>query len=142
MSKVDKSKLRKEVILEQNKGYIEFYKLNCLTAKPISGGSNLSQRTFKWGYPYNFETFFNSYQKLYKGKSSCENNDSTILETFDVKNLYTSILHNYGIVATYIWIERHQQTLHQRFLREFVLKKKKKNLKTIIVRLTVNFINN
>lgn len=140
MSKVDKSKLRKEVILEQNKGYIEFYKLNCLTAKPTVGGSNLSQRTFKWGYPYNSEIFFNSYQKLYKGKSSCENNDSTILETFDVKNLYTSILHNYGIVATYIWIERHQQTLHQRFLREFVLKKK--FLKTIIVRLTVNFINN
>ena len=87
MSKVHKSKLRKEVILEQNKGYIEFYKLNCLTAKPTVGGSNLSQRTFKWGYPYNSEIFFNPYQKLYKGKSSCENNDSTILETFDIKSL-------------------------------------------------------
>ena len=53
-------------------------------------------------------------------KYSSENNGSTILVTFDVKSLYTRILHNYGIEAINFWIGKHTQTLHRRFLREFV----------------------
>ena len=53
-------------------------------------------------------------------KYSCKNNGTTILVTFDVKSLYTSIPHDYGIEAINFRTEKHSQTLHSIFSREFV----------------------
>ena len=50
-----------------------------------------------------------------------KNNDSTTLVTFDVKSLYTSIPHNYGLEAISFWIEKHPDSLHSRFSKGFVL---------------------
>ena len=54
-------------------------------------------------------------------KCSRKNNDSTTLVTFEVKSLYTSIPHNYGLEAISFWIEKHPDSLHSRFSKGFVL---------------------
>ena len=40
---------------------------------------------------------------------------------FDVKNLYTSIPHNYGVEAISFWREKRPGSLHSRFSKRFVL---------------------
>ena len=50
-----------------------------------------------------------------------KNNDSTTLVTFDVKSLYVSISHNYGLEAISFWIEKHPDSLHLSFSKGFVL---------------------
>ena len=54
-------------------------------------------------------------------KCSRKNNDSTAHVTFDVKGLYISIPHNYGLEAISFWTEKHPESLHSRFLNGFVL---------------------
>ena len=49
----------------------------------------------------------------------------TSLVTFNVKSLYTSIPHNYGLEATSFWIEKHPDSLHLRFSKGFVLESTK-----------------
>ena len=39
---------------------------------------------------------------------------------FDVKSLYTSIPHDYGLSAISFWIEKHPDSLHLRFWKWFV----------------------
>ena len=43
------------------------------------------------------------------------------LVTFDVKRLYTSILHNYGLETRSFWIEKYPDSLHSRFSKGFVM---------------------
>ena len=54
-------------------------------------------------------------------KCSRKMNDTTTLVTFDVKSLYTSIPHDYGLEAITFWMEKHPDSLHSRFAKEFVL---------------------
>lgn len=56
---------------------------------------------------------------LNKCSRSCEEN--TVLVTFDVVSLYTSIPHKYGLEAISYWIETYPLTLHNRFSKEFIL---------------------
>ena len=53
------------------------------------------------------------------------NNDSTTLVTFDVKSLYTSIPHDYGLEAIRFWIEKYPDSLHSRFSKGFALESTK-----------------
>ena len=41
--------------------------------------------------------------------------------TFDVVNLYTNITHTFGLEALDYWLENHPESLHVRFMKEFVL---------------------
>ena len=41
--------------------------------------------------------------------------------TFDVVNLYTNILHTFGLEALDYWLDNHSESLHARFNKEFVL---------------------
>ena len=54
-------------------------------------------------------------------KCSRKSSDSTTLVTSDVKSVYTSIPHNYGLEAISFWIEKHPDSLHSRFSKGFVL---------------------
>ena len=54
-------------------------------------------------------------------KCSQKNNDTTTLVKFDVKNLYTSITHDYGLEAISFWIDKHPDSLHSRFSKGFVM---------------------
>ena len=53
-------------------------------------------------------------------KCSRKNNDTTTLVMFDVKSLYTSIPHDYGLEAISFWIEKYPDSLHSRFSKGFV----------------------
>ena len=54
-------------------------------------------------------------------KCSRKNNDTTILVTFDIKRLYTSIPHDYGLETISFMTEKHPDSLHSRFSKGFVL---------------------
>ena len=45
----------------------------------------------------------------------------TLLVTFDVVNLYTTIPHTFGLETLDYWLENHPKSLHARFNKEFVL---------------------
>ena len=53
-------------------------------------------------------------------KCSRKNSDTTTLVTFDVKSLYTSITHNYGLEGIGFWIEKDPDSLHSTFSKGFV----------------------
>ena len=44
-----------------------------------------------------------------------------VVVTFDVVNLYTNIPHTFGLEALDYWLEKHTESLHARFNKEFVL---------------------
>ena len=54
-------------------------------------------------------------------KRSREDYEDTLLVTFDVASLYTNIHHSFGLEALDYWLENHQENLHARFNKEFVL---------------------
>ena len=54
-------------------------------------------------------------------KCSRSNNENTALVTFDVVSLYTSIPHNYGIEAISFWLNKHPETMNDRFTKAFIL---------------------
>ena len=54
-------------------------------------------------------------------KCSRENYEDTLLETFDVVNLFTNIPHTFGLEALNYWFENHPESLHARFNKEFGL---------------------
>ena len=39
---------------------------------------------------------------------------------FDVVNLYTNLPHTFGLETQDYWLEKHPESLHERFNREFV----------------------
>ena len=49
------------------------------------------------------------------------NHENTILATFDVVSLYTSIPHAYALEALSYWINKHPGSLHEIFNKQFVL---------------------
>ena len=54
-------------------------------------------------------------------KCSRITNDNTVLITYDITSLYTSVPHNYGIWAISYWIDIYNETIDRRFSKEFVI---------------------
>ena len=131
--KVHKLKQIKEVILQQ-KEYIELFEPNGLTLRQTVGGPNCPTKPLSEHINIILKPFLIHIRSYVKDnldflrKCFCENNDSTVLVTFDVKSLYSGTLHNYGTEAINLCIEKHLQTLHPKFLRELVLE----SMKTIL----------
>ena len=124
--KVDKLKKIKEVILQQ-KEYIELFEPNDLTPRPTVGEPDCPTKPLSEHINIILSLFLIHIRSYVKDnldflrKCSFENNDSTVLITFNVSSLYTSTLNKYGIEAVNLWIEKYPQTLHPKFLREAVL---------------------
>jgi len=127
LPKVHKSKLIKEAIESRNSEYVELLAPQDLTLRPIVGGpvcptrplSNLLDILLK-----PFIVHVNSYIKDnldFLSKCSRDNKETSVLVTFDVKSLYTSIPHEYGIEALTYWVDNFPNDLHRRFSKEFVV---------------------
>ena len=54
-------------------------------------------------------------------KCSRSNSPDTVLATFDITSLYTSIPHTYGLEAMKYWLEKYRASINQRFSTEFIL---------------------
>ena len=48
--------------------------------------------------------------------------EGTILTSFDVSNLYTSIPHPLGLEAVRYWVEKHRGMINERFKTDFIIK--------------------
>ena len=127
LPKVHKSKQISEAIQNQNDEYIEIFEPSDLTVRPIVGGPNCPTRPLSELIDIILKPFLVHIKSYVRDnldflkKCSRENNDSTVLLTFDVKSLYTNIAHTYGLEAINFWIEKHQESLHPRFTKQFIL---------------------
>ena len=121
--KIQKSKLIQNAIKEQQKEYVPSdLKLRPLVAGPICPTKPLSNLTDILLKP--FLLHVKSYVKDnldFLSKCSRKNYEDTLLVTLDVVNLYTKILHTFGLEALDYWFENHPESLHARFNKEFVL---------------------
>ena len=55
-------------------------------------------------------------------------NQNTLLVSFDVTNLYTSISHSLGLEAIEFWLDKYPSLIHRRFTKQFILE----GIKTIL----------
>ena len=121
LPKVHKSKQINEGIQQQNNEYIKIHEPDDLTVRPIAGGQNCPTRPLSYLIDKISKPFLIHIKSYVKDNldflTRCyrKNNDSTTLVTFHVKNLYTSIPHNYGLEAISFRVEKHPDSLHSRF---------------------------
>ena len=54
-------------------------------------------------------------------KCSRESSSSTVIATFDITSLYTSIPHEYGLEAIKYWLDNHRSSVNKRFPTDFIL---------------------
>ena len=54
-------------------------------------------------------------------KCSRKNTENTVLATFDITSLYTSIPHSYGLEAIKYWLDNFRSSVNQRFSTSFIL---------------------
>ena len=54
-------------------------------------------------------------------KCSRINTEYTVLTTFEICMLYTSIPHEYGIETISYWIDKHPETINPRFCKNFII---------------------
>ena len=127
LPKAHKSKQINETIQQQNKEYIEIHEPDDLTMRPRVGGPNRATRPLSQLIDMILKPFLIHIKSYVEDnldflrKYSRKNNDSTTVVTFDVKSLYTSIPHNYGLEAINFWIEKLPDPLHLKFSKGFVL---------------------
>ena len=74
-------------------------------------------------------------------KYSRENDEDTLLVTFDVVNLYINIPHTFVLEALDYLLENHPEGLHTRFNKKFVLERAKFILQNNNIKSTLNFKN-
>ena len=112
-----------------------------LTLRPIVGRPNCPTRLFGQPIDIILKPFLINIKSYVKDnldflrKCSQKNNDTTTLVTFDVKSLYTSIPHNYGLKSISFWIEKYPDLLQSRFSKNCVLK----SIKIILENNNYNF---
>ena len=91
-------------------------------------------------YQYNIDNIDNTQYQQYLERCiqsrimiQTKNNGTTTLVTFDLKSLYTSIPHDYGLEAIRFWVEKHPDSLHSRFSKGFVLEIIKIILEKVVI---------
>ena len=127
LPKVHKSKRIKEAVKEQNSTYIECLEPQDLKLRPIVAGPccptrNLSNLVDKIIKPLLIHVKSHIKDNIcFLKECSRENNENTILLTCDIISLYTNIPHEYGLKALEFWIEKHPESINERFSKEFIL---------------------
>ena len=127
LPKIHKSKTISEAIGEQNHEYIEIFEPADLTLRPIVGGPNCPTRPLSKLLDILLKPFITHVKSYIKDnldflrKCSRDNKETSVLVTFDVKSLYTSIPHAYGLEAINYWLDNFPENLHNRFNKSFIL---------------------
>ena len=127
LPKVHKSKSIKEAVKEQNSTYIECLEPQDLKLRPIVAGPccptrNLSNLVDKIIKPLLIHIKSHIKDNIsFLKECSRENNENTTLLTCDIISLYTNIPHEYGLKALEFWVEKHPESINERFSKEFIL---------------------
>ena len=143
MPKVHKSKIIQEAIQVQNSEYVKIYEFPDLALRPIVASPNCPTRRLSNLIDILLKLFLihiKSYMKDnldFLAKCYRENKWDTILRTFDVVELYSEIAHEYGLEAIEYWLDKFSESLHPRFLKEFVLE----SVKFLLENNNLNFDN-
>ena len=130
LPKIHKSKVIKTVLENQNKEYIEAFEPSDLTLRPIVAGPTCPTRKLSDLIDKILKPFLIHIKSYIKdnidflSKCSRQNDENTIIATFDVIGLYSNIPHCYGLEAIEYWINKYPQLL-DRFSKEFVLESTK-----------------
>ena len=129
--KVHKSKIINDAIEQQKSEYIETLEPNDLSLRPIVAGPICPTRNLSNLIDILLKPFIIHVKSYIKdsvdflNKCKRQSSDSNLLVTFDVKSLYTSIPHEFGLEAIKFWLEKHPQSLHKRFSKDFILESSK-----------------
>ena len=127
LPKVQKSKIIQEAIQVQTSGHIKIYEPSVLTLRPIVASPNCPTRRLSNLVDILLKPFLIHIKNYIKdhldflAKCSREDKWDTILTTFDVVRLYSSIPHEYGLEAIEYWLDKFPESLSPRFSKEFVL---------------------
>ena len=127
LPKIHKSLNIMDAIKEQNSDCINILEPQDLKLRPIVAGPSCPTRPLS-----NFVDIIikplllhvKSYIKDsmdFLNKCSRHNSPDTILATFDITSLYTSIPHQYGLEAMRYWLENYRASVNPRFTTEFIL---------------------
>ena len=128
LPKVHKSTMISEAISQQNAEYINVYRPEDLTFRPIVGGPNsptqrlselldLILKPLCRKVPSFIRDDLDFLQQL---PESVE--EGSLLVTFDVKNLYTNIPHDLGLEALKYWLGKYPDAIDSRFNQQFIIK--------------------
>ena len=128
LPKIHKSKIINEAIEVQNAEYIKSLEPIDLELRPIVAGflcptrrlSNLTDILLK-PFLIKVESYIRD-DIDFLSKCNRNVNGHTILTSFDIKSLYTSIPHDLGLEAIAYWLDTYPELLHPRFAKTFVLK--------------------
>ena len=127
LPKIHKSKVIESAIKTQNSEIIEIFEPNGLKLRPIVGGPKFPTRKLSQSIDILIESFL-QHIKSFIFDSLCfiikcpsEVDEDTEIVTFDVISLYTSIPHEFDLEVLDYFLTAHQEDLHPRFKKEFVL---------------------
>ena len=127
LPKIHKSGKIAAAIEEQNSECIELLQPDDLKLRPIVAGPNCPTRPLSYMVDLLIKPLLLHVKSYIKdgidflNKCPRTRGATTRLATFDIKSLYTTIPHGYGLEAVRYWIENHRASINERFPTEFIL---------------------
>ena len=127
LPKIHKSAIIAETIKIQNSECINVFEPADLKLRPIIAGPNCPTKPLSNMIDILIKPLLLHVKSYIKDnidflqKCSRENSETTILATFDITSLYTSIPHSYGLEAIKYWLDNFRSSVNQRFPTSFIL---------------------
>ena len=127
LPKIHKSKKIAAAIEEQNKECINIVRPDDLKLRPIVAGPNCPTRPLSYLVDILIKPLLLHVKSYIKDstdfliKCNRETSQSTVLATFDITSLYTSIPHEYGLEAIKYWLDNYRSSVNGRFPTKFIL---------------------
>ena len=127
LPKIHKSKIIEEAIKHQNTECINILEPIDLKLRPIIAGPKCPTRPLSNLIDILIKPLLLHVKSYIKDnidflqKCSRINSTNTVLATFDVTSLYTSIPHNYGLEAIKYWLDKYRSSVNPRYSTSFIL---------------------
>ena len=127
LPKIHKSKIICQEAKAQNKPYIKVLRPADLKFRPIVAGPICPTSRLSNFVDLLIKPFTSHVQSYLRDTTDFLNYlpeivpENTILASFDVTSLYTNITHEHGVHSIKFWLNKHPESLHPRFNKQFVI---------------------
>ena len=127
LPKIHKSKIICQETKAQNKPYIKVLRPADLKFRPIVAGPICPTSRLSNFVDLLIKPFTSHVQSYLRDTIDFLNYlpeivpENTILASFDVTSLYTNITHELGVHSIKFWLNKHPESLHPRFNKQFVI---------------------